>query len=89
MLRSPFKISCPSYSDPYHVAEHSKPTLVTASIHITAMLVHIRSVEIRPSIVSTETKRGMDAAMQVAEATARNSVHARPRGRQVERIYTH
>src|SRR6267142_777517 len=47
----------------------SAATLITASIHITATLVHSRSVERRPSITSTETRCVMDAARQKAEAT--------------------
>src|SRR6267378_1301835 len=51
----------------------STATWITASIHITATLVHIRNAEKRPSITSTETKSVMDAATQAVEATARNS----------------
>jgi hypothetical protein len=60
----------------------SAATLITASIHITATLVHIPRLEKRPSIISTETKCVMDAAtqaaevMEAAEAIARNSVTA-------------
>jgi hypothetical protein len=43
--------------------------LITASIHITATLVHIRNMEIRPSIISTVTRCVMAAAMPAAEAT--------------------
>jgi hypothetical protein len=44
-------------------------TLITASIHTTATLVHIRRVEIRPSIISAETRYVMDAATRPVEAT--------------------
>src|SRR5712671_5436001 len=47
----------------------SAATLITASTHITATLVHIRSVEIRPSIISAVTRCVMDAATQAVEAT--------------------
>jgi hypothetical protein len=43
--------------------------LITDSIRITATLVHIRCVEIRPSITFAETKCVMDAARQAVAAT--------------------
>src|SRR5216684_1967508 len=46
----------------------------TASIHVTATLVHIPTVVTRPLITSTETRCVMDAATQGVEAAARNSV---------------
>src|SRR5260221_10869563 len=49
----------------------SKATLITVSIRITAMLVHIRTVEKRPLITSTGTRCVMGAATP-AEAIARN-----------------
>ena len=58
----------------------SAATLITVSIHITATLVCIRSVEKRRSITSTETRCVMGTATHSAEATraaeaiARNSV---------------
>src|SRR5467141_739515 len=65
----------------------STATLITVSIHITATLVHIRTVETSPLITSTETRCVMGAATQTevvqaevmqaeameAEAIARNS----------------
>src|SRR5882724_1537525 len=63
----------------------SAATLITASIHITATLVHIRSVERRPSITSTETRCVMEAPTEKAEATkaaeaiVRNSVKLKPK----------
>src|SRR5258706_6000764 len=47
----------------------SAATLITGSIHITATVVHIRSVENRPLITSAETRCVMDAATEKAEAT--------------------
>src|SRR6202035_3257278 len=47
----------------------SRATLITVSIHITATLVHIRTVETRPLITSTETRCVMGAATQVGAAT--------------------
>src|SRR5207302_1063407 len=58
----------------------STATLITASIHIAATLVHIQTMETSPSITSMETRCVTDAATpvveatQVVEATARNSV---------------
>ena len=46
----------------------SAATLITGSIHITATVVHIRSVENRPLITSAETRCVMDAATEKAEA---------------------
>src|SRR2546422_4538622 len=63
----------------------SAATLITGSIHITATVVHIRSVENRPSITFTETRCVMDAAtekaeaMKAAEAIVRNSVKLKPK----------
>jgi hypothetical protein len=48
--------------------------LITASIHVTATVVHFRDEETRPSITSTETRCVMGAATQAAEVIARNSV---------------
>src|SRR6267143_2342924 len=42
----------------------STATLITVSIHITATLVHIRTVETSPLITSTETRCVMGAATQ-------------------------
>ena len=47
--------------------------LITASILITATLVHIRNAETSPSITSTETRCLMDAATQRV-AIARNNL---------------
>src|SRR6267143_1183940 len=58
----------------------STATLLTASIRITAMLVHIRTVETSPLITSTETKCVMDAATQGVEVTVRNSVKPKAKG---------
>jgi len=55
----------------FHAPTTSTATLITASIHIAATLVHIRTMETSPSITSTETRCVMDAATQVVEATAR------------------
>ena len=46
-------------------------TSITASIHVTDTLVHIRNVETNPSITSAETKCVMDAVTRRVEATAR------------------
>src|ERR1700688_2106074 len=58
----------------------STETLITVSIHITATLVQIRSVEKSPSITSTETRRVMDAATQAEKAAARNNVKLKTNG---------
>src|SRR6267378_5150990 len=54
----------------------STATLITVSIHITATMVHIRTMETRPLITSTETRCVTGAATQAeamqAEAIARN-----------------
>ena len=52
----------------------STATSITASIHVTATLVHIPTVVTRPLITFTETRCVMDAATQGVEAAARNSV---------------
>jgi hypothetical protein len=62
---------------------------ITVSILITATLVHIRTVETKPLITSTETKCVMGAATQAeaatrAEATARNSYKLKANGCRVE-----
>src|SRR5882762_9594754 len=63
----------------------STDTLITVSIHITATKVHIRTVETRPLITSTETRRVMGAATQAeameAEAITRNSDKLKANGR--------
>jgi hypothetical protein len=51
-------------------------TLITASIHITATMVHIRNVERSPSITSTETRCVMDAATETAEVTKAEATKA-------------
>src|SRR6266403_4619298 len=48
----------------------STATLITVSIHIAATLVHIRTVETRPLITSTETRCVMGAATQAASTQA-------------------
>ena len=58
----------------FHGPTTSTATLITASIHIAATLVHIQTMETSPSITSMETRCVTDAATPVVEATARNSV---------------
>src|SRR6267378_2831915 len=53
----------------------STATLITVSIRITATLVHIRNVETRPLITSTETRCVMGAATQT-EATQAEAMQA-------------
>src|SRR5260370_10541867 len=48
----------------------STATWITVSIHITATMVHIRTVETRPLITSTETRCVMGAATEAAAIEA-------------------
>src|SRR5258707_4513765 len=48
----------------------STATLITASIHITATVVHFRDVETRPSITSMETRCVVAAVTQAAVTQA-------------------
>src|SRR6267143_1629460 len=68
----------------FTVPTTSTATLITVSIHITATKVHIRTVETRPLITSTATRRVMGAAMQAeatqAEAITRDSDKSGPCG---------
>src|ERR1700737_1120566 len=58
----------------------STATLITVSTHITATMVHIRTVERRPLITSTETRCVMGAATETeateAEATQAEAMQA-------------
>jgi len=58
----------------------STATLITASIRITAMLVHIRTVETSPLITSTETKCVMDAATQGVESPLETASNPKQKG---------
>src|SRR5260370_29443104 len=53
----------------------STATWITVSIHITATMVHIRTVETRPLITSTETRCVMGAATE-AEAMEAAAIEA-------------